>query len=269
MEKTIGAVAITELHIYPVKSLAGIQLESTKIDSMGLQFDRRWMVVSPDGGFITQRTVPKMALLNTSLKDAQLTLSTAGKEPHSVALTTSDSEKMDVMIWKDNLRVSKISDATDAWLSNALGIPCHLVYIEDDVLRQCDLNFSAAGERTGFADGFPILIASEESLADLNQRLDIAVDMRRFRPNIVIAGSEAFAEDKLDKFSIGKVSMKAVKICSRCPMPTVDPDLGERTGQEPMATLSTYRKWGGKVFFGMNVIQQQQGSISVGDSLTT
>ncbi len=260
-------ISVTQLFIYPVKSLAGIQLDKSKVDSMGLQFDRRWMVVSPEGGFITQRTVPKMALINTSIDDGQLTLSTKDKEPHQVVLTTADSEKMDVVVWKDSLRVSKVGDTTDDWLSGALGITCHLVYIEDDVVRQCDLDFSEEGERTGFADGFPILIVSEESLIDLNQRLEVPVDMRRFRPNIVIAGCEAFAEDNLSNFSIGSLPMKAVKICSRCPMPMVDPDLGARTGQEPIATLSTYRKWDGNIFFGMNVIQQQQGVISVGDSL--
>ena len=170
---------------------------------------------------------------------------------------------------KDSLLVSKVGRATDAWLSDVLGIECHLVYIENEVVRQCDLDFSEEGERTGFADGFPILIISEESLTDLNQRLDVAVDMRRFRPNIVIQGCEAFAEDKLCNFNIGGLSMKAVKICSRCPMPMVDPDLGKRTGQEPIATLSTYRKWDGNIFFGMNVIQQQRGVITVGDSLET
>ena len=260
-------ISVTQLFIYPVKSLAGIKLDKSEVDSMGLHYDRRWMVVSPEGGFITQRTVPKMALINTSIDDGQLTLSTKDKEPHQVVLTTADSEKMDVVVWKDSLRVSKVGDTTDAWLSDALGITCHLVYIEDDVVRQCDLDFSEEGERTGFADGFPILIVSEESLIDLNQRLEVPVDMRRFRPNIVIAGCEAFAEDNLSNFSIGSLPMKAVKICSRCPMPMVDPDLGARTGQEPIATLSTYRKWDGNIFFGMNVIQQQQGVISVGDSL--
>lgn len=263
----IQKISVTQLFIYPVKSLAGISLDTSNIDNMGLQYDRRWMVVSPTGKFMTQRTVPKMALINTSIDNGQLTLSKKGREPHQVALTATTSEKMDVTVWKDNLCVSKVGAETDAWLSEALDIDCHLVYIEDDVVRQCDLDFSEEGERTGFADGFPILVISEESLIDLNQRLESPVDMRRFRPNIVIEGCEAFAEDKLNRFSIGNTDMKAVKICSRCPMPMNDPDLGERTSQEPIATLSTYRKWDGKIFFGMNVIQQQQGVIKTGDKL--
>ena len=260
-------ISITQLFIYPVKSLAGIKLEKSEVDSMGLQYDRRWMIVSPEGRFITQRTVPKMALINTELNGTELTLTTADKEPHIVAPTTKDSEKMNVVVWKDSLLVSKVGSAADAWLSDALGIECHLVYIEDDVIRQCDLDFSEEGEHTGFADGFPILIISEESLTDLNQRLDSSVDIRRFRPNIVINGAGAFAEDELKQFTIGNLKMKGVKICSRCPLTMVDPDLGERTSQEPIATLSTYRKWDGNIFFGMNVIHQQQGMINVGDKL--
>ena len=112
-----------------------------------------------------------------------------------------------------------------------------------------------------------MLFISEESLADLNHRLDVSVDMRRFRPNVVIAGCDAYAEDELKSLSIAGVAMKGVKPCSRCPMPMVDPDLGQRVGQEPIATLARYRKWDNKVFFGMNVIHQQQGVIRVGDSL--
>jgi len=260
-------INVTQLFVYPVKSLAGIQLKQSNVDSMGLQYDRRWMLVTPDGMFMSQRKTPKMALIHTALEEGGLVLSTAGKSPHTVPSTTNNSNKMTVEVWGDHIEASMVGKESDDWLTDALGIECHLVYIADDVVRQCDLNFSKAGERTGFADGFPILIVSEESLADLNQRLDKAVDMRRFRPNIVVSGMDAFEEDNLKNFRIGDLAMKGVKICSRCPLPMVDPDLGERTSQEPIATLSTYRKWDGNIFFGMNVIHQQQGGISVGDKL--
>ncbi|GAA0423222.1 MOSC domain-containing protein [Cocleimonas flava] len=264
-------VKVTRLIIYPVKSLAGIELKESKIDNMGLKYDRRWMLVSPDGKFLSQRTIPQMALIKTDIdasqENAQLTLSMEGKGSHIVANTDDDSEKMDVLIWGDELQVQKVGAEADAWLSDCLGVDCHLVYIADDVMRQCDLEFAEEGEQTGFADGFPMLFISEESLSDLNQRLDKDVDMRRFRPNVVIAGCDAYAEDDLSSFSIAGVPMKGVKPCSRCPMPMVDPDLGKRVGQEPIATLSKYRKWNNKVFFGMNVIHQQQGVIRVGDRL--
>ncbi len=260
-------VKVTGLIIYPVKSLAGIELQESDVNNMGLKYDRRWMLVSHEGKFLSQRTLPQMALIKTEIDDGRLTLSMAGKGSHVVAATDDNSVKMNVTIWKDNLQVQKVGNESDAWLSDCLGVDCHLVYIADDVLRQCDLDFAEEGERTGFADGFPMLFISEESLADLNQRLDVSVDMRRFRPNVVIAGCDAYAEDELKSFSIADIAMKGVKPCSRCPMPMVDPDLGKRAGQEPIATLSKYRKWDNKVFFGMNVIHQQQGVIRVGDSL--
>jgi len=230
---------------------------------MGLKYDRRWMVVSPEGRFITQRTVPKMSMIHTAinhegLNKGQLTLSIEGKASHEVPLVSDTSEKIDVSVWKDNVRATKVGSDTDKWISDVLGFDCHLVYIEDEVIRQCDLDFSEQGEKTGFADGFPILIISEESLIDLNDRLDSPVDMRRFRPNIVISGVEPFAEDKFSHFSINDIEMKAVKLCSRCPMPMVDPDLGKRTSQEPIATLSKYRKWDNSIFFGMNIIHKNQ-----------
>ena len=260
-------IQVTELFIYPVKSLAGISLKSSKVESMGLEFDRRWMLVTPDGQFMSQRSTPEMVLIHTALENGQLILSTEGKAPHKVEAVTNISAQMDVVVWGDNVKASLVGAESDRWLSDALGIDCHLVYIPDDIVRQCDLDFSNEGERTGFADGFPILIVSEESLNDLNQRLDKSIDIRRFRPNIVISGYGAFEEDNLTDFSIGGLTMKGVKLCSRCPMPMIDPDLGKRAGNEPMATLSTYRKWDNKVFFGMNVIHQKLGSISVGDEL--
>ncbi len=259
---------VTRLIVYPVKSLAGIELQESEVDAMGLKYDRRWMLVSPEGKFLSQRTLPQMALIKTSLtKDGQLTLSMDHKVPHVVAAIDKNAEKMDVIIWGDQLQVQKVGAESDAWLSDCLGVDCHLVYIADEVVRQCDLEFAEEGERTGFADGFPMLFISEESLQDLNQRLDEEVDMRRFRPNVVIAGCEAYAEDKLKDFLISGVPMKGVKLCSRCPIPMVDPDLGKRVGKEPIATLSSYRKWDNKVFFGINVIHQQPGIISVGDCL--
>lgn len=260
-------ITVTQLFIYPVKSLAGIPLDSSDIDKMGLQYDRRWMIVTPEGNFISQRKTPEMVLIKTELNNGELTLSMDGKGSHTVPAVTSTSKKMTVDIWGDGVNASMVGIATDSWLTDILDTPCHLVFIEDDVERQCDLEFSKKGDQTGFADGFPILVISEESLHDLNERLPVAVDMRRFRPNIVIRGVDAFAEDNLKSFTIGDIPMEGVKLCSRCPMPMVDPDLGKRVNQEPIATLSTYRKWDGKIFFGMNVIHQQKGSIHIGDNV--
>jgi len=261
-------ITISHLFIYPVKSLAGISLQASELDNLGLKYDRRWMLVSPDGLFLSQRKIPQMALIKTALNDkGRLTLSMQGKEDHLVPEVSDASETMSVRIWNDHLEVQKTGDESDAWLSAALGIDCHLVYISDDVERQCDLEFAQKGDKTGFSDGFPILVISEASLADLNSRLEDPVEMRRFRPNIVVTGCDAFAEDTWAKFTIEKLLMKGVKLCSRCILTTVDPDKGERSGDEPLATLSSYRKVGKKVNFGINVIQQELGIVKVGDEI--
>jgi len=262
----MNTIRISGLFIYPVKSLAGISLQTSNIDNMGLKYDRRWMLVSPDGLFLTQRKIPKMALIKTALDaNGTLTLSMKGMNDHTVPNTSNECDTMSVRIWKDNLTVQKVSDKTDTWLSDALDFDCHLVYISDDVGRQCDLDYAKKGDHTGFSDGFPLLLISETSLYDLNQRLESPVEMRRFRPNIVVSGCEAFAEDHWKKFTISKIEMRGVKLCSRCILTTVDPETGERTSREPLATLETYRKVDKTVNFGLNVIQQQHGILSVGD----
>ena len=262
-----NTIKITALNIYPVKSLAGIPLENSVLDSMGLQYDRRWMIVSPEGKFITQRSNPKMALVKTAIQDGLLTLSKAGIKDHQVPKAGINSEVIEVTIWRDTLRVQRVSDATDAWVSVALGIPCHLVYIADKVMRQCDLDYANDGDQTGFADAYPLLLISEASLDDLNERLEEPIDMRRFRPNIVIAGCDPYAEDKFASFLINTTPMRGVKLCDRCTVPTVDPDTGERSSKEPIATLIKYRKWDNRVYFGMNVIHEAKGTIKIGDNL--
>ncbi len=262
------SITVSGLYIYPVKSFAGIALQEADLDGMGLKYDRRWMVVSPEGLFLTQRKIPQMALVSTALDaEGNLTLSRPGQEDHVVKKVQSSNQTMQVRVWKDSLDVPLVGEQSDRWISEALGVACHLVFIPDDVVRQCDLEYAKAGDRTGFADGFPMLLVSEASLTDLNNRLAQPVEMRRFRPNIVVQGCGAFAEDSWQDFRLSDVVMKGVKRCSRCILTTVDPDTGERSGREPLETLSTFRKVDNNVFFGMNVIHQTMGKIRVGDNI--
>lgn len=259
-------IKISSLYIYPVKSLAGISVEKSKLDSMGLEYDRRWMLVSPDGAFLSQRKIPKMALIQTAVNESgQLILSMKGKKDFKVP--KASDKTMPVIIWGDSVLANLVSDDSDNWLSEALDTDCHLVYIGDEVVRQCDLEYAKQGDRTGFADGFPLLLVSEASLEVLNKRLPDPVDMRRFRPNIVVTGCSPFDEDNWDTFNIENIPMLGVKPCSRCPIPNVNPDTGEKVEHEPIKTLSTFRKRNHKVYFGMNVIHQIQGRLKVGDSL--
>lgn len=264
-------IKVTGLTIYPVKSLAGIELQSSELDSMGLKNDRRWMVVAPDGLFITQRRFPQMALVSTSLNNGQVTLSKEGKADHVVPKISATAKTMDVRIWRDTVIAQRVGDDSDEWLSDALGFECYLVHIAENEVRQCSLDYANEGDRTGFADAFPILAISEESLTDLNNKLEDkgknSVLMKRFRPNIVVSGCEAFAEDTWKTLTIGQISMRGIKLCDRCILTTVDPITGKRTGKEPLETLAEYRKWDNNVYFGMNIVHEQQGVLKVGDEV--
>jgi uncharacterized protein YcbX len=260
-------IKLTEINIYPVKSMAGITLQSSAIDAMGLQYDRRWMVVSPTGKFITQRSHPQMALIQPHLNGGQLTLSSFGLDDHIVPLADANSPRKTVQVWNDTVQAQHLSAETDHWLAHTLGEPCHLVYIDAQEVRQCDLSYAKQGDRTGFSDGFPLLLISQASLDDLNAKLNETVTMQRFRPNLVVSGCEAFAEDTWQSMQINTLSFHIVKPCSRCIITTVNPQLGFVNSPEPLQTLATYRKVDNKIYFGQNVIHQQTGHIHLGEGI--
>lgn len=265
-------IRLSQLYIYPVKSLAGIPLETSELDAMGLKHDRRWMLVDRDGQFMTQRTHPQMVLIRPAIRDGQLVLTNRQGESHEVPGIEHAEERIPVQVWKDRVNAYRLSSATDAWLSREIGQPCRLVYIADDEIRQCDPAYAKAGDRTGFSDGFPLLLISEASLAELNDRLEQPVSMIRFRPNLVIAGCEAHAEDSWRAIRIGGIAFRVVKPCSRCPIPTVNPDTGRKEGPEPLKTLMSYRRRDNKVWFGQNLVHEGRGVLRVGqraDILTT
>ena len=254
---------LAEINIYPVKSLAGIALQSSPLDAMGLRYDRRWMLVTPAGKFITQRTHPQMVLIQPQLADGVLTLTRRGMQDHHVAAVSTDSESMQVEIWNDRVNALHVSEETDAWLTQAIDAPCRLVYIADDEMRQCDPKYADEGDHTGFADGFPLLLISQASLDDLNTRLQQQLPMRRFRPNLVVSGCAPYAEDEWRQLRIGEISLRVVKPCSRCVITTVDPETGIKGPGEPLRTLATYRMRDNQVYFGQNLIHQQQGVLSL------
>lgn len=263
----MGAITLSEIYIYPVKSLAGIALESSELEPMGLRHDRRWMVVDPAGNFITQRTHPQMALIQPRISGDRLIIATFGMDDHEVRPAAVDAPRMEVKIWADTVNATRVGEESDRWLSQAIGDDCRLVYIPDDEIRHCDPRYADPGDRTGFTDGYPLLLVSQASLDDLNQRLAQPVEMRRFRPNLVVTGTEPYAEDNWQRIRIGKIEMRVVKPCSRCAIPTVDPDVGETTSAEPLQTLATYRQRNDKVYFGQNMVHNHLGQLHVGDAL--
>ncbi|MBD2090766.1 MOSC domain-containing protein [Microcoleus sp. FACHB-1515] len=258
-------LTLTQLNIYPVKSAAGIALRSAQAQLRGLEFDRRWMITDLRGKFMTQRQFPRMALIQTQIEAGKLHLSAAGME--SIAVVPTENSPVKVEVWGDRCSAIPADDVVNGWLSKFLDRPCQLVYMPDDAVRPVDRNYAVdERDRVSFADGFPYLLISEASLADLNSRLATPLPMNRFRPNFVVSGCEPFAEDGWRKIRIGSIGFHLVKLCSRCVITTVDQATGDR-GQEPLATLGSYRLRKGKILFGQNLVPDSEGTIALGDAI--
>ncbi len=258
---------LTALYQYPIKSLGGIALQRARVSPFGLEHDRRWMLVQPDGTFITARKFPQMLLLQPEWRGDQLYVFHSQKDipPLEIPMEPGGPD-MSVVIWDDTVRAVRVGAEADAWFSEQLGMDCHLVYLPDDSFRPVDPRYARETEGVSFADGYPYLIIGESSLADLNSRLPEPVGMDRFRPNMVFSGAEAFAEDGWKKINIGPITFHAVKPCARCVLTTIDPETG-KGGKEPLATLSSYRSQDHKVLFGMNLLHEGEGAIKVGDEI--
>ncbi len=259
----MAELTISGIYSYPVKSLGGINLERAWLDPRGIRFDRHWMLVDPEGVFITQRQLPRMALIETRLTSDGLQLS-AGEMPDlMIAFASKDDEKMEVRVWGDRCLARSAGSKADRWLSRFLDRECRLVYMPEESVRRLDPDYADAADQTGFSDGFPLLLISEASLQDLNSRLSEPLSMRRFRPNLVVAGCAPYAEDNWRRIRIGDSRFRVVKPCSRCVVTTVDPDTAIK-GEEPLRTLSRYRRVGNRVLFGQNVIHDTCGELRLG-----
>ncbi|HEV2480021.1 MAG TPA: MOSC N-terminal beta barrel domain-containing protein [Puia sp.] len=258
---------VSGLFIYPIKSLGGISVSTAEVTDRGLRFDRRWMLVDSDNVFISQRTVPSMALIRVSLGTEALEVrSRLHPDVLRVPYRPLGARFGEVRVWDDTCRGQFVSVEADHWFSAALGITCRLVYMPEETMRITDPNYAPEGGITSFADAFPFLLIGEASLDDLNRRLDGPVPMDRFRPNIVFTGGEPFFEDSLKEFYIRDIRFRGVKLCARCPIPTIDQETAER-GKEPLRTLARYRFRDNKVYFGQNLIHQGLGEIAVGDPI--
>ena len=260
---------LSEIWIYPVKSLPGIKLETAFIGERGFEYDRHWMLVDEHGQFMSQRRSATMALIAVNMTDAALRFEFQGKDTLQVGLQQKDTQTINVTVWQDTLKASLVSQSADEWFSDVLGVTVHLVCMPDSVTRAVDPQYALATDQTGFSDGFPFLLLSRESIEDLDRRVadhENKMEVRRFRPNLVVSGCDAYEEDNWHKIRIGSVEFRVVKPCSRCVITTVNPDTAEKAA-EPLKTLGTYRKKGNQVFFGQNLIHDQTGSLSVNDAL--
>lgn len=263
---------LSSLYRFPLKSGSAEELTEARCDALGLVGDRRWMVVdAATGKFLTQRVLPRMALLHARWRgDSALELSAPGMEPLQVPVPDAQGVALGVLIWRESLQAPDAGDAAAAWLSRLLDRPCRLVHLPATQGIQIDQDYARPGERTAFSDGFPFLLIGQRSLDDLSARVGQLLDTRRFRPNLVIAGSAPYAEDHWRRIRIGEMTFRVVKPCSRCIIPTIDPLTGEQSpNREPLTTLLSYRKGDGGVFFGQNLIAEGSGSgaLSVGMSV--
>lgn len=256
--------SVTHLNVYPVKSCRGIPLGTATLDRWGIQHDRNWMVVDADGLFVSQRTQPRLALVEPALGPERLILRAPEMPALELPVTGRAGRDRTVTIWKDTCRALDQGDAAAEWFTRYLGQPTRLVRIGGGFERPVSEATYPSGADVGFADGYPLLVLSLASLADLNARLAEPVPMNRFRPNLVVGGCPAFAEDTWKRIRIGDVNFQLVTACERCSITTVDQATGVQ-GKEPLSTLATFRRIGGGVIFGRNVVHQGVGTLRVGD----
>lgn len=254
---------VTGLSIYPIKSLGGISLSESILETRGLQFDRRWMLVDDEGRFLTQREHAALALFATDIEERGICITARDGEKLRIPFT-ADGPRVPVHIWQSDLEADVVSETANAWFSDYLGQRCRLVRFPEDQRRTILPEYSREGDHVSFADGFSVTVVCTESLEDLNARMESPVPMNRFRPNIVISGADAFAEDEWPEIEIGEASLRSARKCGRCLVTTTDQATGVR-GIEPLRTLATYRRDGQNVTFSQNFIPVRLGRISVGD----
>ena len=257
-------VSVASLHVYPIKSCGGIALAEALLIETGIEFDRAWMVVDPTGLFVTQRELPRMALIQPTLKTSEMVLRAPGMLALHVALDRVE-ERVIATVWDDEVAAYDMGDLCAQWFSDFLGRPLRLVRFDPEQKRLSDHRWTGdIDAENGFTDGFPILVSSVAALAELNRRLRLQglleVTLARFRPNLVLDGLDAHGEDALDEIAFatddGPVRIKLVKPCVRCPIPDIDPATAE-PGHAVGDTLTGYRadaRQDGKLTFGMNAV---------------
>lgn len=258
---------VASLHIYPIKSLGGISLRQSHATYNGLQYDRQWMLVDEEGAFVTQRKHPKMALFDVSIKEDRIHC-TYNDNDISFEVNETLTDVNAGSIWQSKVKLQEVNQAVSQWFSDALSINVRLVKMASGFERKRYSHKLASPFTTLFADGYPYLILSRASLQGLNGKLENPVNIDRFRANIVIDSCGVHEEDQLPAVKIGEAKFAIAKPCARCILINTNQQTAERL-KEPLATLSTYRKVGSKVNFGVNALVTKEGVICVGDEILT
>lgn len=257
---------LSEIWIYPIKSMGGIRLKNAKVAEKGLENDRRWMLVDEQNVFITQRVHPIMALFKLERKNENFVVRFKEDSIELPISFAGEGPEIKTIIWDDEVQTKEVGVRFNKWFSEKMGIACKLVVFPENNKRQVDAKYSINSEQVSLSDGYPILIIGQSSLDDLNRRLNSPVPMNRFRPNLVFTGGQPYAEDSWKYFSVGSNKFAGVKPCSRCILTTVNQQTGKQ-GKEPLSTLATYRKSENKIYFGQNVLAIDKNEIHEGDAI--
>ncbi|WSQ13966.1 MOSC domain-containing protein [Streptomyces sp. NBC_01231] len=272
----MGNARLQSIHVHPVKAFRGLALPEAEVEPWGLAGDRRWVLMDDGGKVVTQRQQPRLApAVAELLPGGGVRLSAPGMESLTVPVPRP-SGTVPVEIFRDKVEgVLAEGEAAHAWCSTYLGIDVRLVHMDDPAARRpVDPRYALPGETVSFADGFPLLLTSAASLDALNSLIaqgdhahEGPLPMNRFRPNVVVAGTAAWAEDDWSLVSIGEVTFRVAKACGRCVVTTTDQATAER-GREPLHTLGRHRRIDGRLVFGQNLVPRSRGTIRVGDPVT-
>ncbi|GAA3703563.1 MOSC domain-containing protein [Microlunatus aurantiacus] len=256
-----GGLRLTGLRRYPVKSCRGEDLDVATVEPWGLTGDRRWMVVDPSGEAVTAREANRLVLITPSITDSGLLLSAPDIEDLDVDRPAS-GPLVEVKIWDDRLLARAADPVAGDWFSGVIGRSLRLVYLDDPRRRPVNPAYGAADDTVSLADAYPLLLATEESLTQLNtwiaegpRSADGPLPMTRFRPNLIVRGEDAFAEDTWRRVRVGEVVFRVVKLCDRCVLTTIDPVTATRT-KEPLVSLARHRRWDGKTWFAVNLVPE-------------
>jgi uncharacterized protein YcbX len=260
---------VSALYVYPVKACRGIALTRARIEARGVRHDRRWAIVDESGTTLTQRTHPVLALVDVAIAGDTLVLasSAAGAPALRLPLSPEGGRRRRVTVWRDTVDALDVGDEAGGWVTQLLGVPASIVFMPDDVERAVNPKYARAGDIVGFADAYPLLLATTASLADLNARMEHPLPMDRFRPNVVVDGSAAWAEDAWTRLQLGALPVRVAKPCERCVVTTTDQRTGER-GVEPLRTLATFRRRDNDVLFAVNGVPDAHGDVAIGDPVT-
>lgn len=269
-----GGIQLASIHIYPMKAGRAVDLQSSLVEPWGLAGDRRWLLVDEDSRFVSQREEPSLARVTVASEPAagMISVSAPGQPGTQIAVPAADAELLKVTVWGSVLVAAEAGPVADAWFSAFLGRPVRLVYLDDPTRRSVDPEYGRDGDVVSFADGYPLLLTSTGSLAQLGQWLaddgDQPVPMTRFRPNVVVTGAPPWDEDHWRLIRIGAVTFRVAKPCGRCVVTTTDQVTGVR-GSQPLKMLARRRRFGKQLVFGQNMIPDQLAAggntIRVGD----